>query len=169
MSFVRIAAAAMFVGLTSGAALAQTQMGAWRYGPAGNGFQATVNSGKASFGFRCDRQAALSIYGVFVPGEPLGMPRNGELKRGLGVQVDSAPALNNDWFYPDETKGETEVQRSPGIDSFDVLAAVRKGVKTVKVRTTKADGKPLEFSFDIKGAKEALNKLVADCKSSEYR
>jgi hypothetical protein len=169
MSMSRVVAAAMMISLASNAALAQAQMGAWRYASVGNGFQATVSSGKASFGFRCDRQAALSIYGVFVPGEPLGMPRNGELKRGLSVQVDNAPALNNDWFYPDETKGETEVQRSPGIDSFDVLAAVRKGAKTLKVRTTKSDAKPLEFSFDIRGAKEALNKLVADCKSSEYR
>jgi hypothetical protein len=173
--------AALAMVLAADLAMAQpsgTQIGAWRYletrdaksGAVGYAALASTSANpKAAFGFRCDRQAGLSIYGVFVPGEPLGMPKSGELKHGLSVQVDAAPALNNDWFYPDENKGETEVTRSPGIDSFDILNAVRKGTKTVKVRTAKSDGKPVELSFDIRGAKEALNKLVADGKSTEYR
>ncbi len=169
----------VFAGLLcSIAAVAQqTQMGAWRYevGDAGKGAPAfrAVATGAANktalIGFACDSPGPVSIYAFIVPGSALGVPKNGALKKGVTYQVDGGAAITKDWFYPDETKNETEISKTIGVDSFDVLNAVRKGKKTVRVQALKTDGKNLELSFEIGGADAALAKLVADCKSAEYK
>jgi hypothetical protein len=164
--------------LSAGAAPAkqsETQMGAWRYvvsdDPGTPAFRmVTTNATKnASFGFQCDKPDQVSIYAFIVPGEKLGLPRNGAFKKSLTYQVDSAASVTKDWFYPDESKGEEMISKIPGVDSFDVVNAVRKGKKSVRVQAGRADGKTLELQFDIAGADAAVARLIADCKSAEYR
>ena len=170
------ALACVVLSLSAGAALAkqsETQIGAWRYiqSDSAPAFRVvTTNAAKnATFGFQCDKPDQVSIYAFIVPGEKLGIPRHGAFKKSLTYQVDGSAAITKDWFYPDESKGEEMISKIPGVDSFDVINAVRKGTKSVRVQAGRADGKALELQFDIAGADAALNKLIADCKSAEYR
>jgi hypothetical protein len=165
--------AAILAGLgAAGAANAQGQMGAWHYEAKDGGYRATASgtiNKSAMFGFACDSPGPVSIYAFIVPAAPLGVPRNGALKKGLTYQVDNGASITKDWFYPDETKNETEITKTIGVDSFDVLNAVKKGKRTVRVVIAKTDGKTLDLAFDIAGGDAALAKLVADCKSVEYK
>ncbi|MEO8560030.1 MAG: hypothetical protein ABI439_13260 [Rhodospirillales bacterium] len=180
MSSVRIATVVVLISLIGGMAAAQneTKIGAWRYlethstGSTAVGYRALAVSAankNASFGFACDEPGPVSIYAVVIPGEALGLSTANAAKRALTFQVDNRPSVTKDWFYPDESKGENFVSMGNGIDTFDVLNAVRKGQKTVKVKVAKAGGKTLEFTFDISGTDAALAKLIADCKSADYK
>lgn len=167
----RIAGAAIVLGLfAAGTSLAQqgeSKIGAWRYAPAGGGFAASVaatGNDKAYLAFRCERPGAVSIVAALAPGQKLGAFADGQVRRPVSLKIDAATA-DKDWFYPDESKGETELTRTVGVDSVDMLKIVRRGQKTLRATIDKGDGSTLELGFDIAGADQALGKLLADCKS----
>lgn len=168
------ATAAVFCVLAaSGAAMAQqadSKIGAWRYGPSGSGFAARAQAAahdKAYLVFRCERPGPVSIVAALAPGEKLGSFADGQVRRPVGLKIDASTNVDKDWFYPDESKGESELTRTGGVDSVDMLKIVRRGHKSLRASIDKGDGSTLDLTFDISGADAALNRLMADCKSAE--
>ena len=128
------ATAAVFAALAvAGGARAQqaeSKIGAWRYGPSGSGFAARAQAAahdKAYLVFRCERPGPVSIVAALAPGEKLGSFADGQVRRPVGLKIDASTNVDKDWFYPDESKGETELTRTGGVDSVDMLKIVRRG------------------------------------------
>jgi hypothetical protein len=167
-------AAAILLGLlvAADAALAQpaeSRIGAWRYTQAGpSSFAAraaAVGHDQAYLEFRCQRQGPVSIVAALAPGEKLGSFADGQVRRRVALKLDGGTTVDKDWFYPDESRGETELTRTLGVDSVDMLKIVERARKTIRASIDKGDGSSLELDFDVAGADQALGKLLGDCKS----
>ena len=79
--------------------------------------------------------------------------------------LDGGTLVDKDWFYPDESAGETELTRTLGVDSVDMRKIVERARETIHASIDKGDGSTLELDFDVAGADQALDKLLGDCKS----
>lgn len=143
------------------AALAQSAWGSFEDG-AGSGVGLQGSEG-AQLLIKCDKPGKGSVYAMIVAPKRLVPPSAKPVLRPVKFQADAGPVRDDRWRFLDQTASAVNTTTEA---SLKRLFVDLPDAKKLKVTLDPGQMTPLDLSFDVIGARGAIDAVYASCKDA---
>jgi hypothetical protein len=151
--------------LVAAPAAAQGQNSAWGFFDSGNGGGAGVQAGDGSqLLLKCDETGKREVYAVVFTQANLAVPGGSTTfeVRPITFRFDSGSPMKESWRFNGQT-ASTGAERSSSSSLTRFLLKLAEASK-LDVLLEPVSGRPVEVSFDVTGAKDAITRVYETCK-----